>query len=288
MQLKFGEIYKRRELHDHFGGNRQSGISASAKFPVIFLINSSGGDENGYEDGWMEDKKNYLYSGEGRYGDQKLTRGNLQICQHVQRGKRIYLFEETTDTYIKLIGEFYFIDYKESQGLDFNNQNRLIYQFILGLKQQKEVLLTSLKEPAAVEARYKKPNTTERKGLVTSRVGQGSYRRELLNKFQNKCAVTGAELKEILIASHIVPWKDSSDEERRDVNNGILLSPTYDALFDKHLISFDDLGSIIISSKIKNLVNVLGIDPNAKVKVDDEMKNYLSRHREQFREILEN
>ena len=54
----------------------------------------------------------------------------MQICQHVQRGKRIYLFEETTDTYIKLIGEFYFIDYKESQGLDFNNQNRLIYQFI--------------------------------------------------------------------------------------------------------------------------------------------------------------
>ena len=212
----------------------------------------------------------------------------MQICQHVQRGKRIYLFEETTDTYIKLIGEFYFIDYKESQGLDFNNQNRLIYQFILGLKQQKEVLLTSLKEPAAVEARYKQPNTTERKGLVTSRVGQGSYRRELLNKFQNKCAVTGAELKEILIASHIVPWKDSSDEERRDVNNGILLSPTYDALFDKHLISFDDSGSIIISSKIKNLLNVLGIDPNAKVKVDDEMKNYLSRHREQFREILEN
>ena len=127
MQLKFGEIYKRKELHDHFGGNRQSGISAPAKFPVIFLINSSGGDENGYEDGWMEDKKTYLYSGEGRYNDQKLTRGNLQICEHVQRGKRLYLFEETTDTYIKLIGEFYFIDYIESQGLDFNKQNRLIY-----------------------------------------------------------------------------------------------------------------------------------------------------------------
>ncbi len=212
----------------------------------------------------------------------------MQICEHVQRGKRLYLFEETTDTYIKLIGEFYFIDYIESQGLDFNKQNRLIYQFILGLKQKNEVLLTSPKEPKAVEEIYKKPNKAERKGLVTSRVGQGLYRRDLLNKFQNKCAVTGSDFKEILIASHIVPWKDSSDEERRDVNNGILLSPTYDALFDKHLISFDDSGSIIISSKIKNLVNVLEIDPNAKVKVDDEMKNYLTKHREQFREILEN
>ena len=72
------------------------------------------------------------------------------------------------------------------------------------------------------------------------------------------------------------------------MKNGILLSPTYSALFDKHLISFDDSGSIIISSKTKDLVNVLAIDPNANVKVDDEMKNYLNRHREQFREILEN
>ena len=146
----------------------------------------------------------------------------------------------------------------------------------------------SPKEPRAVEETYKKPNKTERKGLVTSRFGQGLYRRDLLNKFQTKCAVTGADLKEILIASHIGPWKESCDEERRDVNNGILLSPTYDALFDKHLISFDDSGSIIISSKIKNLVSVLGIDLNAKVKVDDGMKNYLKRHREQFRGIVDN
>ena len=150
------------------------------------------------------------------------------------------------------------------------------------------MLRTSPKEPVAVEETYKTPNKTERKGLVTSRVGQGLYRRDLLNKLQNKCAVTGADLKEIMIASHIVPWKESSDEERRDVNNGILLSPTYDALFDKHLISFDDSGSIIISSKIKKLINVLGIDLNAKVNVDDEMKNYLRRHRERFREIADN
>ena len=64
--------------------------------------------------------------------------------------------------------------------------------------------------------------------------------------------------------------------------------PTYDTLFDKYSIIFDNLRSIIISSKIKNLVNILGINPNAKVKVDDEMKNYLTKHREQFREILEN
>ena len=87
-----------------------------------------------------------------------------------------------------------------------------------------------------------------------------------------------------MIASHIVPWRDSNDDERRDVNNGILLSPTYDALFDKHLISFNDLGHIMISSKIKNFVDLLGIDLNAQITVDNEMKTYLRRHQQKFRE----
>lgn len=288
MKLKFGEIYKRKELHDHFKGNRQSGISIPAKLNVIFLIDSSGGDNHGYQDGWIDNGKTYLYTGEGRIGDQKLIRGNLQICEHLQTRKRIYLFKETTKTFIKLIGEFYFIDFEEAQALDDNNQNRKVYLFTLGFLQDNEVLLTPLNEPKLVAKTYKKPNTTERKGLVTSRVGQGPYRRELLNKYQNKCAVTGANLKEILIASHIVPWRDSNDIERTDVNNGILLSPNYDALFDKHLITFDGSGKIIISENIKHLLEVLGIDPYAQIRVNDEMKKYLIRHRNKFRENINN
>ncbi len=48
-----------------------------------------------------------------------------------------------------------------------------------------------------------------------------------------------------------MPWRDSSDIERMDVNNGILLSPTYDALFEKHLISFGDDGEILLSNQLK-------------------------------------
>ena len=59
---------------------------------------------------------------------------------------------------------------------------------------------------------------------------------------------TNCSILKILIASHIVPWKEASDNERLDVENGILLSPTIDALFDKHLISFNDDGSIIIGT----------------------------------------
>lgn len=129
------------------------------------------------------------------------------------------------------------------------------------------------------KSNYKPPSTTERTGLVTSRVGQGYFRSQLIEKFENKCAVTGSELHKILIASHIVPWSQATEEERLDVNNGLLLSPLYDALFDKHLISFDKDGSIIVSKAIEAEIDSLSIDVNAKIGIDDMMEKYLKRHR---------
>ena len=82
----------------------------------------------------------------------------------------------------------------------------------------------------------------------------------MIKKFDNKCAVTGINVEEILIASHIIPWRNSNDEERLDVDNGILLSPLYDSLFDKNLISFKDNGEIIISEKVQDKELVLLIN----------------------------
>jgi len=88
------------------------------------------------------------------------------------------------------------------------------------------------------KSKYKKPNSTERKGLVTSRVGQGYYRQQLLDKWGGRCPITNCDIKEILISSHIVRWAESNDEERLDIDNGILLSPNIDSLFDKYLVLF--------------------------------------------------
>ena len=118
---------------------------------------------------------------------------------------------------------------------------------------------------------------------MTSRVGQGFYRQELFRKFSGKCAVTGNDLEEILIASHIVPWRLSSDEERLDPDNGILLSPLYDALFDKHIITFADDGTMEVSEQFTERLSNLNIDKNLKIDVSEGMKKYLRRHREQFR-----
>lgn len=78
-------------------------------------------------------------------------------------------------------------------------------------------------------------------------------------------------------------WSESSDRERLDVNNGILLSPTYDALFDKHLISFADDGKIIISDRIRDELKTLSVDESVRIQVNDEMKFYLERHRSKLR-----
>ena len=138
--------------------------------------------------------------------------------------------------------------------------------------------------PNIIEYNYNLPNKTERKGLVTTRVGQGIYRKMILQKWDDKCGVTGCNIKNILISSHIVPWKDSNKFEKRDPENGILLSPNLDSLFDRHLISFDDSGDIIISKKLlKEDLDRLGVNVKMKLfQVTDEMKPYLKRHRDKF------
>jgi hypothetical protein len=126
---------------------------------------------------------------------------------------------------------------------------------------------------------YKPPTITERSGLVTSRVGQGYFRNQLIEKFDNKCAVTQSKLNKVLIASHIVPWSEASDIERLDVNNGLLLSPLYDALFDKHFISFNQSGKIIVSTHLSDEIRLLNIDLNASISINKKMEPYLQRHR---------
>lgn len=128
---------------------------------------------------------------------------------------------------------------------------------------------------------YKVPDVTSRTGLVTSRVGQGEYRRRILKRWKNKCAVTGCEISEILIASHIVPWRESNNKERLDVENGLLLSPAYDALFDRHLISFSDTGELIFSKSInKKELRKIGVSGSEKIEqLTTGNLKYLKRHR---------
>ena len=94
---------------------------------------------------------------------------------------------------------------------------------------------------------------TEKTQLSKSRRGQGIFRTNL-ERIEKRCRLTHLEIKKYLIASHIKPWRDSSNFERLDGNNGLLLSPHIDKLFDKGFISFSDNGDLIISNKLNQKI----------------------------------
>ena len=121
---------------------------------------------------------------------------------------------------------------------------------------------------------------TEKEQLISARIGQGNYRNKLINLWK-KCAVSECKMTDVLIASHIKPWRKSTNIEKLDPYNGLLLLPNYDKLFDKGLISFEDNGKIIISPLIKEEeYKILGISPNDKLfKVYPKNKPYLEEHR---------
>jgi len=121
---------------------------------------------------------------------------------------------------------------------------------------------------------------TEKEELIKCRIGQGKFR-DYLIEYWKGCSVTNFQDIEILVASHIKPWRSSSSKERLDVYNGLLLTPNLDKLFDKGYISFDDNGKILISKSLKNY-QVLGINTDMKINITEEHKKYLTFHREQI------
>ena len=86
---------------------------------------------------------------------------------------------------------------------------------------------------------------------VKTRVNQHAFRQIVLANYSGSCAITGIDVPDLLIASHIIPWS-SNEQERLNPENGVCLSPLYDKAFDKGLIVIDTNYQIILSKEIKN------------------------------------
>lgn len=127
-------------------------------------------------------------------------------------------------------------------------------------------------------------SSTEKEALTKQRVGQGLFKELLVSKFHCKCALCGIQTERILIGSHIKAWKDCSDKEKLDENNGLLLCAHHDALFDKHLISFEDTGDLIVSSTLSPAEQIeLNIASIPRLAVTSAMKPYLAEHRSKLK-----
>lgn len=92
---------------------------------------------------------------------------------------------------------------------------------------------------------------TEKEIRAKQRVGQNVFRTLLLEIYNSKCCLTGIEIPEVLRASHIIPWA-KCEKTRLNPENGLCLSATYDAAFDKHLITFDESYRLVLSPVLKD------------------------------------
>lgn len=89
----------------------------------------------------------------------------------------------------------------------------------------------------------------EKERLTKARRGQGVFKRNV-QAIEKACRVTGTRQIRHLIASHIKPWRLSTDAEKLDGNNGLLLAPHVDHLFNDGWISFDSDGSLLASTRL--------------------------------------
>lgn len=124
---------------------------------------------------------------------------------------------------------------------------------------------------------------TQRIQLTKARVGQGLFRNRVMLRDQ-RCRVTGVSDPRLLIASHIKPWKESTNGERLDGDNGILLSPHFDRLFDAHLISFGDDGEMLFQPSIAGeVIERWKIPRDTRVaRFSPAQANFLAHHRRVF------
>ena len=130
----------------------------------------------------------------------------------------------------------------------FNNQEELIF-----LSEQ----ILAQRQNTSIEKKYKDVlsdiNNLEGKDVlrtVKARVNQSVFREMILSNYNSKCAISGIDLPELLLASHIIPWSQNA-EHRLNPENGICLSALYDKAFDKGLIGINLDHKIILSDTLK-------------------------------------
>ncbi len=124
---------------------------------------------------------------------------------------------------------------------------------------------------------------TEKASLVLARRGHGQFR-DNVRAVERACRITKVERMEHLIASHERPWRDSNNDERLDGENGLLVTPTVDHLFDKGFISFEDSGQLTVSPVADPIsLKRMGLDHARRVNVgafSEGQRRYLDFHRE--------
>lgn len=190
---------------------------------------------------------------------------------HNDKKKNLYIFYVSNNNIESVLRKILFIDKHNLKESD----TKKVFEKQEELKKDQELIN---------EIEKSNLKGKEKDALVKVRVNQGYFRDKLLKKY-NKCCLCNVKEKKLLIASHIKPWAVSGENEKLDVNNGFLLCPNHDALFDKGFITFDADGKIMISKMLSEQDKTfLNVNANMKIELNDNIRKYLEYHRDMHKE----
>lgn len=193
----------------------------------------------------------------------------------------------TLENYIRDIG--YKFEKNKPDSLKFSDEeyDYEILKYYNSLKVEREKIQKKIDEKdlefiESIDEQIKNiVNPNEKEAIIKQRLTQGLFKEKLIKK-ECKCKICSIKNRYFLIASHIKPWVDSNDYEKIDENNGFLLCPNHDKLFDGGYISFTDNGTLIISSILsKDDIELFNLNKNITIEINEEIKKYLEYHRKE-------
>ena len=270
--LKIGQSYERPFLAKLWGYRGFQAISRGVVTPagsnIIILFVTEEKQES------LTQYRDYLDGDSLHWEGEKKHASDDRVIRASESGDEIHLFHRKVHH-----SPFIYMG-----PVSLQQHNRLVdspSQFIFELGSGKEVREEVADYAVLRELKGSRIPQTEINAVVKSRLGQGVFRDGLL-RLWGGCAVTGYGRPSLLLASHIKPWRTSSNSERLDPYNGLLLQPTIDRLFDKGLVSFDRRGKILRAPDLTaDELVCLGVNPNGVLrKLPKATAQYLNYHRE--------
>jgi len=193
----------------------------------------------------------------------KMHKGNLDVIHLAS------LINRTPDAVAMRLTNFASIDpYHQQRGVGglpggkkqcqpiwdefINNKETLVFESERILAEKEHVTIEEKYSEILKDISDLKGETKIRE--VKTRVNQNVFREMILSAYQNRCLITGINLKELLVASHIIPWS-KNEMERLNPENGLCLSNLYDKAFDKGFIGITIEHKVVLSQRIKKQAN---------------------------------
>lgn len=221
----------------------------------------------------------FHYTGMGQVGDQTLTNQNKTLAESRENSVGVHFFEVKKPREYTYVGEVTLVDnpYIGRQN-DRDGQMRNVWIFPLSIINNGSDLIKEIEQLKTELTEDETIDETEKERIIKGRIGQSKFKQKLRTQ-SRQCALCGVNDERFLIASHIKPWSESTNEERLDVDNGLLLCPNHDALFDKGYLSFDRDGSLLVSNELDDTTRIfMNVNSNNRIQLTEKKQAYLKWH----------